>query len=292
VTASAVQKDLGRKLADIDRTLMDRLEVLASSAMRRTLEKAGARVRSRVSRDENLKATIAETTNFEVASVLGEPVVASVFGNDPVFSEEFTDLEEQYDSLVGRSQKQVRELLRRNGVSEADVEAMTEQHEVERREGWLILSAILVATAGRLLYKPKVSSADVNGVQAGEFDDLSLVPPSAIRASLAVAGGNLGIQTVGGAIIDVENQPLGLMATGETTLTYLSAAGVSANGFRWVYGDETRVTFEPHLDLDGVEFTEWSDPALTNGDAFPDTSFFYPGDHNGCRCLVEYIFAE
>lgn len=293
VTASAVvPAGLGRKLVEIDKALLERLTVLSSAAMRRALEKAGARVRSRVSRDENLKSAIVDVHNFQVPSVLGEAVVASLFDRDLVLSEEFEDLEEQYDSLTARAQRQVRKLLRDAGVSEDELADLEGQHEVERREGWLLLSAALVATAGVLLYRPKVTSADVNGVAEGEFDDLALVQPRTVRAALSVAGGNLGVQAVGGAIIDLDNTPMGLLATGETTLTVLGSAGIQVVGYRWVYGDEIREPFEPHLDLDGLEFSDWTDTALTNSGSFPNTPFYFPGDHNGCGCLVEHIFSS
>jgi GT2 family glycosyltransferase len=81
------------------------------------------------------------------------------------------------------------------------------------------------------------------------------------------------------------------LATGETSLTYLGEAGVNVAGYRWVYGEDDRKEFEPHLNLDGYEFSSWEDPQLTNVSDFPDSSFYFPGDHNGCRCLIEYLFA-
>jgi hypothetical protein len=71
---------------------------------------------------------------------------------------------------------------------------------------------------------------------------------------------------------------------------YFQSAGLSVGGYRWVYGEDDRVTFEPHLDLDGTEFVSFEDEILSNTETFPDTAFFFPGDHNGCRCLIEYIY--
>ena len=292
IVASAVKAlGLGESLASIDRNLMDKLESFATAAVARAVERAGARVRSKVSKDSALKASVANVANREVASVLGEAVVASAFANAEIITqEEFDDLREQYDKLTSRAQKRLRDIIGSYGLDEYNMDALERQQGLERDAGWGLFAALLAATAYRLLYKPRVTAADVNGVEDGEFDDISLVPASVIRATLSAAGGNLGISSAGGTVIDLEDQPMGLLATGETALTYLDAAGVNAVAYRWLYGDEDRKPFEPHLDLDGYEFSSWEDDNLVNGSDFPSAGFYYPGDHEGCRCVIEYVF--
>lgn len=293
LAASGKPTDVGARLVAIDRTMLDSLEMLATAAVKRALERAGAKVRSKASRDEVLKASISGVCASEVPSVVGEAVVASLFNSQEILTpEEFDDFREQYNLLTARAQKQVREIAREYGLDDFNLEALEAQQGVERDAGWAILAGLLVAATARLLYKPKLSSTDLNGFEGGEFDEISLVPARVIRAGLSAAGGNTGISTFGGAVIDFEDNPLGLLATGETSLTYLQAAGLSVEGYRWLYGDEMRKVFEPHLDLDGYTFTSWDDPALANGDSFPAAAYFYPGDHDGCRCLVEYVLEE
>jgi len=293
VTASAVVVSAGEKLVAIDRVLVDRLEILASAAMRRTLEKAGARIRSRVSRDVELKGLIADVPAAQVASCLGQSVVASIFQNeDLLLSDSFEDFQEQYETLTARAQKQVRAVVASYGLSDVALERMEIEQDAARNAGWLIFAGLLAATASRLLYKPGVTAADVNGVQAGEFDDLALVPASVVRTALATAGGSAGLRAPGGGALGADGLPLGLVGTGETANSYLSAAGLEIVGFRWEYGADDRKTFEPHLDLDGYEFADWQDSVLVNSEGFPSTAFFYPGDHDGCRCLVKYIYAS
>jgi len=291
LVAAATRIDLGARLVTIDARLLDRLEILASAAMKRALEKAGARVRSRVSRDPEKKALVASAPAHEVAFVLGRETVETLFDNVSLLTgEEFEDFGEQFDSLTRRAQKQVRQLAKEYGLSEAEIVLMEQQQNVERDAAWLLLSGALVAVAASLLYRPKISPIDLNGEDRGEFDEISLVPTYVIRAALSAAGGNMGVGTSGGAIIDIEDRPLGLLATGETADLYFQAAGLSVGGYRWVYGEDDRVTFEPHLDLDGTEFVSFEDEILSNTETFPDTAFFFPGDHNGCRCLIEYIY--
>jgi hypothetical protein len=295
ITASASPDStsgLGRRLVDIDQRLMDRLEILATSAMRRVMEKAGAKIRSKASKDSSLTAAINDTKNIDVASALGESIVASLFADNSLITEEqFDDFAEQYDLLTSRAQKQVRQIAKEYGLDSYNLTALELQQEVERNAGKIVLVGLLVAAASKLLYKPKASSEQINGSSLGEFDDISLVPARVIRAGLSAAGGNMGISVSSGAIVDLQDNPLGLLATGETSLTYLGEAGVNVAGYRWVYGEDDRKEFEPHLNLDGYEFSSWEDPQLTNVSDFPDSSFYFPGDHNGCRCLIEYLFA-
>jgi hypothetical protein len=169
---------------------------------------------------------------------------------------------------------------------------MERQQVVERDAGWAVFLALLVGVAAKRLYNPRSSASDVNGVSDGEFDEISLVPTALVRAAVSAAGGNMGVGTAGGNVISVDDRPLGLLGTGETMDTYLGSAGWQVLGYRWAYGEDDRKTFEPHLDLDGVEFTEWDDAALMNGGDFPATAYYYPGDHDGCRCLVEHLYGQ
>ena len=43
--------------------------------------------------------------------------------------------------------------------------------------------------------------------------------------------------------------------------------------------------FEPHLALDGTDFTQFDAPALANPDDFPANQYFMPGDRMGCTCF-------
>lgn len=68
------------------------------------------------------------------------------------------------------------------------------------------------------------------------------------------------------------------------------AAGeeATARGEKWrwqhgFYGEPTQV-FEKHDDLDGLLTNDDADERLLNDDAWPETDFFYPGDHDGCTC--------
>lgn len=73
------------------------------------------------------------------------------------------------------------------------------------------------------------------------------------------------------------------VALGGQTQDILEGKDIIVSGYEWVYGDFFRLRpFEPHVELDGVEFENFDDPVLANPDTFPDTAFYQPGDHDGC----------
>src|ERR1700749_4633950 len=80
VTAAAgpaSSRRLSRRLASIDATLRARLPTAANAALLRQLERAGARLRTKVARDETLRTKIAHRANERVPALLGPDVVAA-----------------------------------------------------------------------------------------------------------------------------------------------------------------------------------------------------------------------
>jgi hypothetical protein len=70
----------------------------------------------------------------------------------------------------------------------------------------------------------------------------------------------------------------------------LAQGGATVDGYQWVYGPAHRTRpFDPHAELDGVEFVNFDDDVLTNNEGFPEYDFFMPGDHPGCICDYEPI---
>jgi hypothetical protein len=78
-------------------------------------------------------------------------------------------------------------------------------------------------------------------------------------------------------------EPVGQISTGDSVTSYLEDAGTETAGYEWIHGSPLK-PFEPHEDLDGTQFTDWTDDALTNGDDWPPVPYFVPGDHEGCTC--------
>ena len=75
--AANYSRRLSRKLVAINCDLRARLQTAANAAMLRALERAGAKLRTRVAKDETLRTKIAQRSNERVASILGPEVVTA-----------------------------------------------------------------------------------------------------------------------------------------------------------------------------------------------------------------------
>lgn len=90
----------------------------------------------------------------------------------------------------------------------------------------------------------------------------------------------------GGAPAEV---PLSTGITGGTVFNeVLAANGIPAKEKLWLYGETVRRTFNGHLQIDGLVFSEWDDPALDIApqDRWLKTDKYRPGDHWGCACVI------
>lgn len=278
LAAAGNSENLGRRLAAIDQTLRARLEVAASSAMRRTLEKVGAKLRTRVQKDENSRETIRGAANLEVARILGEALVAQIGPADEELELMFAPFIDDFDSWVESAQRQALAALDLTPGEEVQV---AEEQETNRLEASAWLLAAIVALARSQLFGSSASS------EVGEYDETLLVPPGLVREALARAGGAHGLETRGFFVsVSSNGGPLGGVAAGEQVQSLLAEKGWGIEAYEWEYGAFPRRTFEPHLELDGVIFESFSDPRLLNASGFPSVAYYMPGDHNGCRCDV------
>lgn len=93
---------------------------------------------------------------------------------------------------------------------------------------------------------------------------------------------------LGGHSPDAESQLTTGMTGGSLYNDILAANGVSTNDKLWLYGETVRRTFNGHLQMDGLVFQNWDDPALeiSPQDYWLRTNYYRPGDHWGCACVV------
>jgi hypothetical protein len=68
----------------------------------------------------------------------------------------------------------------------------------------------------------------------------------------------------------------------------LSANNITTDQKMWLYGETVRRTFNGHLQMDGLVFTDWHDRALqiSPQDRWIRSDYYRPGDHWGCACVV------
>jgi hypothetical protein len=275
---------LSRKLAGIDRDLRAKLQTAANAAMHRQLERAGAKLRTKVAKDETLRTKIAHRPNERVSAILGQGLVAaSGLSNGDLIGDDWNGLRGQFFDWTAAAQKQaIATAIRMGSLSEEDsaVKAAEAAMDAGRDAGWDVLSTALTNLGHHLLYNP-----DPN-VGPGEWADLNpdtLVPTGTIRTALGVAGGGDAGVIPGSESTVALGQPIGQIGTGSTITELLSSSGLEQDSYEWDHGPSLD-PFEPHLELDGVEFSSFDSEVLANGTGFPDNAYYFPGDHQGCAC--------
>lgn len=275
IAAAGERQPLGQRLLAIDRRLRTQLQEIADAALRRALERAGARVRNRTNRNRQLRDSVSMTAADEVPAKLGRSIVADVLGlsESDLLADQFDTMRASFDDRVSRAQRQTREALADELDLDDDELAQIERNQDrDRGEAWAWFAGAMASLAANRLYNPHPAAPP-----RGEADASALVPASMLREAMARAGG-----AVSGGHPDT---PSGGVALGDLVRDVWAAHGRVVAGWEWVYGDPSTRTqpFEPHIDLDGVQFDSWDDQVLANDEGWPD-AFFRPGDHDGCQC--------
>jgi hypothetical protein len=296
--ATAVR--LSRRLSQIDQEYRAKVQVAANAAMTRVLDKAGAKVRTKVNNSRAkdnaaLKAAIDSIPNSQVPSVIGGTVVAAMgfASSTELLNADWSDLKTQFYSWTQAAQRQaMRVAAQLAGIADSDesLDAANTRMAAGVDKAWEFLSNALDAIAERLLYNPAPSAQDVS-----TFDPNTVVPMGDIRVAASVAGGyDLPKETMGAAPSATAaypdapgiplGTPLGSIGNGATINELLTANSMEVESFEWVHNYAGDHPFEPHEDLDGTTFTSFTDDALLNGGDFPDNQYYMPGDHPGCVC--------
>lgn len=288
ITASAARKrrhqPVGQQLAQLDIELMTQLRTGASEVLVRELDRAGARIRSKVQGDRSQKELLADVPNHLVASVLGPAMVASLSLSDQeLMKGAFAGFASRAAILLTAAQA-ARTRIIRKAIQEQDPsdnfpyeEVYGPQDQSNRETGLALLLGGLTAYAMTKLYDP---APDAASPTEGEFDSL-LIPSGIIREAVSASGG-----TIAG-----DSTEFGGIGTGGTTYSIFGDQGISVVAKEWVYGPAIRSAFASHEDLDGEEFTSWEDEilAVQAGDEWLGVPFYHPGDHTGCLCVVAPI---
>lgn len=291
LTASGRPVDLGERLGRIDRQLFDRVQFMGEAAVKRALERAGARLRSKFSRQPEARELLKGVPACDVFSTLMTAGFDVDMDEDELLAGSFDEVAGEFDVSVARAQGRARLLLAEEyGFDET--ERLEETQAENRRVGVGLFVAALTAFALTRLYPGRVDrgvDAVTPEVDTGDVLRMDDVLPSRVtREALRVAGG--GDRTRSAEPVSGAAQPDGLVATGPDVTGAAKRVGLVEAGFIWAYGDELRDTFEPHLALDGQQFTGWDDPRLANPDSWPPVPFYFPGDHDYCRCESVPVF--
>lgn len=124
------------------------------------------------------------------------------------------------------------------------------------------------------------------------------VPASLIRGAVAQMGGlpegAAGIADDGTMVRGPggPTQPAVGPGTGIEVVDIMRGADARVAHWTWEYPPNPRQHFEPHRELDGIEFSSWTDARLDAGaDAAWIGPYLHPGDHQGCLCLATPIWS-
>lgn len=276
--------ELSRRLAERDQQLRESLRVACEAAVKRTLERAGAKVITKVRQTDSVAAAgIKNTPAWAIPGRLGPVLVAALgLSEDELLKDELTDLRKTWDRYVTSGQTQaLRDAARLVGMDVNTAFAQLDGRlRADRDAGWNYLrNALDRNTRAGLVADPSKL-----------LDTGQLVPTSGVRAAIAIAG---GYNTNVASGLDPEThrpadpkEHFGQLGTGTTVKTFLESNGAKVERYRWVHGMAI-VEFPPHAALDGFEFDEWDDPRLLSG-AFPGD--LHPGDHSGCHCDVALVW--
>jgi hypothetical protein len=287
-------KAASRRLTDIDRDLRTRLVAACNTAVKRTLEKAGAKVltKARTASGAQIRRSVEGLPVWRVPGRLGLALCASMgVQEQTLLDEQLADLRVQWDRWVATGQDQaLRQAAKIAGVDATSAyTVLAGKFKDDRDAGWSALVDSLRGRVTALLTDDPVQSAN-----AADEVAVVLVGSAPVRSALAIAGGFLSRQGTAGisgdAPVDPAEAPVfGGVATGPTISAFLSTSGQEVAAYQWVYGGSDR-PFPPHEDLDGTVFGSFDDDSLTVQGDFPAGGFYTPGDHDGCLCDVTPVW--
>lgn len=279
---------LSRQLAMIDQDLRARLQTAANDAMIRRLESAGARLRTQVNgrlKNETMKASIAHTRNERVGAVLGRSVLTATGLTEDDLMGDWSQFKGQFLDWVAAAQTRSLDLARRLTSLPDDspaLEAARGEFEQNRESAWASLQSALTALGHHLLWNPAPNATS----DWADKNPATLVPSGMLRSALAVAGGDIHATTTidhTTGVVSTSLSNAGQIGTGQTITNLVTSAGGQRQGYQWVHGPALQ-EFEPHADLDGVQFVSFTDDQLANHGDWPAGEYFHPGDHIGCTC--------
>jgi hypothetical protein len=298
LTAAARTGQAGRvskRLARIEGDLRAKVHAYLAALVERAVEKAGAKTRTNARRNQELTAAIGQVANRLVCAQLGPAMVAALdIDDEELLTGVLVSGEAQVMAWMRQAQDEALRLAERSGLAAGDIEAFQARQADDRAAAWGLLLAALVSVSRVRLFDPDPIAPDV-----GEFD-ASPLPMAPIAAGLARAGGATGnVVTVPyagtripAAIEGPDGQPEpGGATTGPTEREALSSAGMALVSWTWETGTPER-PFEPHQNLDGLEFRSFFDDALSNPADWPPHPYFFAGDHPGCQCQQVPTFEE
>lgn len=286
--------DVGRILTEIEIRVRERVQSIASETMRSALRVAGVRLKNAAQGNSVLKAQVNRVNPVDVARTLGHEQAITAAGGDmgSLLDGSFDDVGHEFDVLTRAAQDRVIAQIRENAPDEETADVAVERFQRNQDENRATardaLVAGLVALGSRRLFAPDAAA------EPGEFDERMSVPAGLVRSALAIAGGSSAPSSSPTDAMGSSDWGIGGgIALGPDAQEAMSTIGLEYESMVWTVGWPSR-PFEPHSDLDGLVFTDWTDEALAFDDwpASDNGGFLFPGDHDGCQCVGMPIYLD
>ena len=258
--------------------------------MRRALERTGAKVRTKLQASAAGRAWLRDHGNCSnlvmahgaLARLPQGLVAAAGLDEQALIEQSWDELADLWQEWTDWGDDAVlRQIAKMTGI---DVNTMFAQKTALREAsdaGWTHLRGRLSDLARAFLTDTSVNA----GTGATEITGTSLVDMGVVRRAIAYASGAGQDQASAGLGIG-DDMSIGVMpqlSSGPIAQDALAGGGLDIGSYTWDHGF-TPNPFPPHDDLDGVEFSSWTDDVLVNNDSFPDVAYYMPGDHDGCSC--------
>lgn len=279
------------RVIEADRALREQITASADAAITRAVERAGARLRSKISADKELSVQVRDIDRLTLCAHLGRTETFRRADLGYLLAEAFDGFKDRFVDLVTAGMWNVAERVikvlgyardSREGVKA--VADMTASMSSRLLTGWEYLEGALRARTEQRLF-----GEDLPDDGVGELAD-TILPPAVVRAALSIVG---GLPETSGGVDDrgrsLTGEPLGGLANGEAVRNEFADAGAIEIGYTWVYGiTPQKRKFDPHWDLEGERFEGWTDAKLattSHGGRYAFVGpYFHPGDHAGCMC--------
>jgi hypothetical protein len=281
------QRRLSRRLANIERTLRERIAAAADAAVLRALERAGNRARAAAQREPAARDAVQGQPADAVVASLGRTMIAALgLEEQQLLAEAFGRLREQYAEWTATAAEEALDaavgiagLDRTDPDVSRQIGVLRDRFAENVDASWPTLEGGLRDLAASRLYDPDPTVDPV-----GELPS-SIVPPGLVREALAVAGG-LPADSDG-------RPPLNGLTSGQLLDGFLRDHGQEVVEYEWAYGISAR-PFPPHQRLDGVVFAGFDDAALATEEGEREWlgGSLAPGDHKGCHCDYVPIYRD
>jgi len=284
VADSSIPRTDNQRFMDIDRDLRTKLHVAFNDHMGRALERAGAKIRTRMSKTASGRQWLNEHPANNGVLVRIAPVsmvAASGLEESMLFEAAWEELRPVWFDFVASGDIS---LLRQIGkVTGIDINTLSAQETAlaaASEEGWEhVRNRLDILAKGYMGDSATVVAID-------EITAANLVDMGEVRQGVAIAGGAGMQDSTSAGLMVGDDLSIGVqpqLSTGPIAQDTMKGGGLEVQSYTWVHGF-TPSPFQPHLALDGVEFNSFIDPRLANRDTWPSNDYFMPGDHAGCQC--------